>query len=156
MAQATPFSFVLPATAVPAVVGYKLHGQPNGTSLHWEWRYFHYQLHSRDLNKWLKDSGHSILRRLAKEFSLPGSAIDCDRTSAVCPRLTCSTRAVGFLLLHAATVKGLKAQAKAMAWSLCKAWFALALPGLAKLGPEVLLFPYEHSQQLHTMRVNPE
>ena len=38
---------------------------------------------------------------------------------------------------------------------LCKAWFALALPGLAKLGPEVLLFPYEHSQQLHTMRVNP-
>ena len=153
-AEAEPFSFVLPTSAVPPVVGYQLHGQPHGACLHWEWRYFHYQLHSRDLKDWLKDSGHRILQRVAADFSLPGSAIDCGRSSAVCPRLTCTTRAVGFLLLHAARVKCLKADVKAMAWGLCKSWFALALKGLPMLGSGQLDIPVMHGQKLHTVRVD--
>ena len=155
MARAEPFSFVLPTTAVLPVVGYQLHGQPHGTCLHWEWRYFHYELHSRDLTDWLKDSGHLILQKVSAGFSLPASAIDCDRNSAVCPRLTCSTRAVGFLLLHAATVKSLKAGAKAIAWGICKAWFALALQGLPKLAAVHMNIPIMHAQQLYTLKVDP-
>ena len=156
MARAEPFSFVLPTTAVLPVVGYQLHGQPHGTCLHWEWRYFHYGLHSRDLKDWLKDSGHCILQKVSAGFSLPASAIDWDRNYAVCLGLTCSTRAVGFLLLHAATVKSLKADAKAIAWGLCKAWFALALQGVPKLAAAVRMNTLVmHVQKLYTVKVDP-
>ena len=155
MARAGPFSFFLPTTAVLPVVGYQLHGQPHGTCLHWEWRYFHYELHSRDLTDWLKDSGHLILQKVSAGFSLPASAIDCDRNSAVCPRLTCSTRAVGFLLLHATTVKPLKADAQAIAWGLCKAWFALALQSLPKFAAVHTNIPTMHAQKLYTVKVDP-
>ena len=83
MARAGPFSFFLPTTAVLPVVGYQLHGQPHGTCLRWEWRYFHYGLRSRDLKGWLKYSGHLILQKVPAGFSLPAFAIDWGRFCSV-------------------------------------------------------------------------
>jgi hypothetical protein len=157
MAQAAePFSFVHPTSGLPALVGYQLDGQPNGRCLQWEWRYFHYKLHTRDLKGWLKDSGHQILNKVLSHWVLPESEVDCGRSdSSVCTRLTCGTRAVGFLLCHAANVRCLKADIKASTWAMCRAWFALAVQGINRLRAGERRFDITIAGRLRTFQVNP-
>lgn len=146
--RATPFSLVVPNSACPELIGYHKHGATLGSALQFEWRHWHYALHSTDLREWMSKQGPSVLDCVRRKCNL--GAADIMRAPprpvplGICPRMTCSTKAaVCGLLAHAADVRSNHPARRLHLWGLCNAWSRFATLGLARpeLGEVRLVVP---------------
>lgn len=112
-----------------------------GSCVHWDWRHFHYELHSVDLRSWLADSGRSILKKISAAWNLPDDAIKRPVRGSMSQSmansaghnhsLLVSTAAATALLIHQACVMCNSPARRAKCSSIAGGWARLSDRGLA-------------------------
>lgn len=142
MSDSVPFSLVIPTLAIPNCIGHCREGAL-GTSVLWDWRHFHYQLHSSEMRSWLADSGRSVLDKVVRDWALPTAAIvrptkgvALEDSAGPAPKRTSlmvSTAAVCALLLHQACLGSNPAARRAQCVRMASDWLGMSAKGFAHL-----------------------
>ena len=132
---------VLPLLQLPSLIGYHIEGQCLGSCLAWEWRHFHYSLHTEPLARWWRKNGKSIVDGIVVSMSFTPAEYakaDVQDTSARV-ELTTGTKLVASMLLHTACARTLSRPRKELAYKLSRRWLELSSLGMGTLQPHTEL-----------------
>lgn len=142
MSDIVPFSFVVPASAIPSCIGH-CREAVLGSSVVWDWRHFHYELHSCDMRSWLASSGRSVLPKVVADWALPPDSLvrptkGCapDAAQGLGGRrhsLLVSTAAICALLLHQACLSCNPPERRGKCTRMASDWLGLSAKGFSFL-----------------------